>query len=77
MQPENNDDLFDRFKSTPEKDLENVISSVDGLDSESYENAKRASDHRLNKSWIDLKSFLHKILKWSILLLTVIFFVVL
>lgn len=74
---QNNDDLLDRFRSTSEKVLERVIPSVDKLNPEDFESATRANTHRLNQSWVDLKSFLHKSLKWTVVLLLLVFFLIL
>lgn len=74
MQP-SDDDLLNRFKSIPENDLDNVISK--GLKPEAFEDAARFNAHRLNESWIDLKSFLHGVLKWSIVTLAFLFFIIL
>jgi hypothetical protein len=74
MQP-SDENLLNRFKSIPENDLDKVISK--GLKPEAFEDATRFNAHKLNESWTDFKSFLHTVLKWSIVTLAFLFFVIL
>jgi len=72
---QSDEDLLNRFKSIPENDLNNVISK--GLKPEAFEDATRLNAHKLNESWTDFKSFLHSVLKWSIVIISILFFVIL